>query len=138
MQDRDPTLSDDHAQMKYNQYLLGLVNKTAFNSRDEAIIGHMENNARDHLKVRSKHKMYDVCPTCDWRTNTIFQVNVFYHDNNKEEIVEFKQYTIMQLISAAGGAMSLWLGMSFVAIFEAMEYSLRILMALCQRREVKN
>ena len=57
-------------------------------------------------------------------------VNVFFKSLNVEKTTEFKQYTPLQFLNALGGAMSLWLGISLVAIFEYFEFLLRLAKAI--------
>ena len=56
----------------------------------------------------------------------LFQINVFYESLDKEDITEIPQYpSIADFLNTLGGALSLFLGASFVQILEILEIILR-------------
>ena len=61
----------------------------------------------------------------------MFQVKVFYRDlyvKKVEEIAEFP--SPLSLMNSLGGALSLWLGISFIALFEIVELFIRLAYSL--------
>ena len=56
-----------------------------------------------------------------------FQVNVFFSSFTYENIVEVPAMTGSQMMANLGGAISLYLGVSFVAAFEVFELIIRLI-----------
>ena len=59
----------------------------------------------------------------------IFQVDVFFTSLTYENIEETPAMTVASLMSNLGGALSLYLGVSFVAAFEIIELIVRLIVA---------
>ncbi len=49
---------------------------------------------------------------------TMLKLRVYYETKSIEDIVESKKYNFSSMVSAIGGAISLYLGASVVAVFE--------------------
>lgn len=49
---------------------------------------------------------------------TMMKVRIFYETKSVEDIGESKKYNFSSIVSALGGAISLYLGVSMVSIFE--------------------
>ena len=64
-----------------------------------------------------------------------FQVDVFFTSLSYENIVETPAMTVGQLMSNLGGALSLYLGVSFVAAFEVLELFVRLIIAPFYKKE---
>ena len=63
-----------------------------------------------------------------------FQVKVFYRDMHVRKVEEIKEYpSVFNLLNSLGGALSLWLGISFIALFEIVELVVRIIHSVCLR-----
>ena len=63
-----------------------------------------------------------------------FQVKVFYRDMNVRKVEEIKEYpSVFNLLNSLGGALSLWLGISFIALFEIVELVVRLIHSVCLR-----
>ena len=62
------------------------------------------------------------------RTLFYFQVDVFFTSLTYENIVETPSMTVIELMSNIGGALSLYLGVSFVAAFEILELIVRLIL----------
>ena len=63
-----------------------------------------------------------------------FQVKVFYRDMNVKKVEEIKEYpSVFNLLNSLGGALSLWLGISFIALFEIVELVVRLIHSVCLR-----
>ena len=61
-----------------------------------------------------------------------FQVKVFYRDMNVRKVEEIKEYpSVFNLLNSLGGALSLWLGISFIALFEIVELVARLIHSVC-------
>ena len=61
-----------------------------------------------------------------------FQVKVFYRDMNVRKVEEIKEYpSVFNLLNSLGGALSLWLGISFIALFEIVELVVRLIHSVC-------
>jgi len=60
------------------------------------------------------------------------KVNIFFADHQVEVITESEQFpSIFNFLSALGGSMSLWLGITIVGAFEVIEWLFRMCMAVC-------
>ncbi len=60
----------------------------------------------------------------------LLQVNIFLRTKSVQDIAEVEQFTFMSLLSSLGGALSLYLGITLVSIFEVLELLVRFLLAL--------
>ena len=63
---------------------------------------------------------------------------MFFADHLIEEITEAEQFpTFFNFLNTLGGAMALWLGVTLVAVFEIIEWLIRMLIALlyCKKRK---
>ena len=59
------------------------------------------------------------------------QVNVYFKTLSTHMVTESPSYEGITIIYAFGGALSLWLGISLIAIFEIVELCIRLTYALC-------
>ena len=56
---------------------------------------------------------------------------MFYQEDQVTEIVEKKQFSnFFVFLNTLGGALALWLGISFVAFFEVVEWIVRLIIAI--------
>ena len=57
-----------------------------------------------------------------------FQINIFFESLDVEEVKESPQFaTIWDLLNSLGGALSLFLGVSLISIFEIFEIGIRLI-----------
>ena len=56
-----------------------------------------------------------------------FQLNVFFKSLSVETVAESAEYTWQSFLSTLGGARSLWLGITFLQIFEVIELGARFM-----------
>ena len=58
----------------------------------------------------------------------LFQINIFFESLDVEEVKESPQFaTIWDLLNSLGGALSLFLGVSLISIFEIFEIGIRLI-----------
>lgn len=60
-------------------------------------------------------------------------ISVYFETKRVEKIVESEKYPTSGLMSSLGGAISLYLGMSLLAVFELTELALKFAVGCCQR-----
>ena len=60
----------------------------------------------------------------------IFQVNVFFSTLKMDNIVESAEIDLSEFRNQMGGALALYLGISFVSFFEVVELILRVVLSL--------
>ncbi|XP_059092237.1 acid-sensing ion channel 2-like [Tigriopus californicus] len=60
--------------------------------------------------------------------SNFLKLQVYFADKYVTNITESKEFTLSGILSTAGGAISLWLGTSFIALFEFVELGARFLL----------
>ena len=59
-------------------------------------------------------------------------MKLYYKDMSVQKIEEVKEFpSFINVLNSLGGALSLWLGISFIAIFEVVELMFRFVHAMC-------
>ena len=54
------------------------------------------------------------------------QLKVYFGSKSVEQVLEMPKYNVFTFLSSLGGAISVYLGMSFIVIFELLEIVLRL------------
>ena len=68
--------------------------------------------------------------------NNLMQVSIYYGSLDVDHVAETPEYTFLTFLSSLGGAVSLYLGISFIQVFEVVEFMIK-LCASCFSQNVK-
>ena len=66
----------------------------------------------------------------------LMQVSIYYGSLDVHHVAETPEYTFLTFLSSLGGAVSLYLGISFIQVFEVVEFMIK-LCASCFSQNVK-
>ena len=69
--------------------------------------------------------------------NNLMQVSIYYGSLDVDTVAENPEYTFLTFLSSLGGAVSLYLGISFIQVFEVVELVVKLFVS-CISQNVKN
>ena len=58
--------------------------------------------------------------------NNLMQVSIYYGSLDVDNVAENPEYTFLSFLSSLGGAVSLYLGISFIQVFEVVELVIKL------------
>ena len=64
--------------------------------------------------------------------NNFMQVVIYYGSLDVEAVSEEPEYTFLTFLSGLGGALSLYLGISFIQVFEVVEFVVKLFASFAQ------
>ena len=68
--------------------------------------------------------------------NNLMQVSIYYGSLDVDTVEENPEYTFLTFLSSLGGAVSLYLGVSFIQVFEVVELVVKLFVS-CFSQNVK-
>ena len=68
--------------------------------------------------------------------NNLMQVSIYYGSLDVDTVAENPEYTFLTFLSSLGGAVSLYLGVSFIQVFEVVELVVKLFVS-CFSQNVK-
>ena len=82
------------------------------------------------LKVKHTSGVMESIAALDQFRIKHFQVDIFFGSMETTNIMEHPKYTATSFMNSLGGTLSLWLGISLIMVFEAVELAIRLLLCL--------
>ena len=58
--------------------------------------------------------------------NNLMQISIYYGSLDVDNVAENPEYTFLSFLSSLGGAVSLYLGISFIQVFEVVELIIKL------------
>ena len=70
--------------------------------------------------------------------NNLMQVSIYYGTLDVDDVAEVPEYTFLTFLSSLGGAVSLYLGISFIQVFEIVQLLIKLLVSCFSHENPKN
>ena len=70
--------------------------------------------------------------------NNLMQVSIYYGTLDVDDVAEVPEYTFLTFLSSLGGAVSLYLGISFIQVFEIVQFLIKLLVSCFSHENPKN
>ena len=64
--------------------------------------------------------------------DNLMQVNIYYGSLDVDTVHEEPEFTFLTFLSGLGGALSLYLGISFIQVFEVVEFVVKLFASFAQ------
>ena len=64
--------------------------------------------------------------------DNLMQVNIYYGSLDVDTVYEEPEFTFLTFLSGLGGALSLYLGISFIQVFEVVEFVVKLFASFAQ------
>ena len=84
----------------------------------------------NEISSRFVHRLSKSIIAIRWSRLWLLQVSIYFGTVEVSSVIESPQFTVNSFINSLGGALSLFLGCSFVQLFESVELVIRMIYSL--------